>query len=101
MAMSWTSLLGAPRQLGPAGPEPGEECPACHRRVPHPAKPGSPRSRPLSYRVPEDERKAHEEIMAEAGKFLGVFQTPFWQFKVTALAVAHLLQDEKLEGFGQ
>lgn len=81
-------------------PEPGEECPACKRRVPHPPKPSSPKSRTRSYRVPQDEEAAHEDVLVQAAKHLGVFERPFWQFWTHTYALALVLQDESLRGVG-
>jgi hypothetical protein len=80
---------------------PGAKCPACARRIPHPKQPTSPTTKPVSYRVPLDEIEAHQETLDQAARFVGCAEQPFANFKVIALALAVLLQDEKLRGFAQ
>jgi hypothetical protein len=79
---------------------PGETCTTCKRKVPHPRKPSSPTTKPVSYRVPLDEIEAHQETLDAAAHFVGVAEQPFSHFKVYTLALALLLQDEGLRGYG-
>lgn len=79
--------------------EPGQTCESCGRRVPHPKKVSTPDTRPVSYRVPNDEVQAHREVLESAAKHLGVHEKPYWQFQVYTLALAHLLQDETVKGY--
>lgn len=80
---------------------PGEKCPTCDRRVNHPRKADSPTSKTFSYRVPADEAEAHAEILEDAARYVGVAEQPFERFKLLALALALVLQDEGLRGFGR
>jgi hypothetical protein len=80
--------------------EQGGVCPTCQRRVPHARKPTSPKSRPVAYRVPGDDVDAHKETLGAAAEHVGVADQPFWQFKTVTLALALLLQDNELRGFG-
>lgn len=81
--------------------EPGTVCGTCKRKVPHPRKPSSPTSKTFAYRVPVDEAEAHADVLDQAARFVGVAEQPFWNFKVLALALALVLQDESLRGFGR
>lgn len=81
--------------------EPGQTCPACDRRVPHPKKPTSPDSKPLSYRVPLDELDAHKVVLNEAAKHLGTAGRPHETFWTFTFALTAVLQDESLRGAGQ
>ena len=83
------------------GPAPGEECFVCKRRVPYPKRESSPVTLTRSYRVPLDEAEAHGDVLETAAKFLGVYEQPHWVFKCYSLALALVLQDEKLRGFAQ
>ena len=80
---------------------PGTTCEACKRKIPYPRKETSPLSKTFSYRVPADEAVAHQELMEEAARYVGVAEQPFERFKLLALAVALVLQDEGLRGFGR
>jgi hypothetical protein len=80
--------------------QPGQTCEACKRKIPHPKKPSSPTTKPVSYRVPLDEVQAHQETLEAAAHFVGVAEQPFSHFKVYTLALALLLQDEGLRGYG-
>jgi hypothetical protein len=82
-------------------PKPGEKCPTCDRRVNHPKKSDSPTSKPFSYRVPVDEAEAHAETLDVAARFVGVAEQPFFQYKLIALALVLVLQDESLRGYAQ
>lgn len=80
-------------------PEPGETCERCNRKVPHPRKESSPTSKTFAYRVPLDEAEAHADVLDQAQRFVGCAEQPFSSFKVVALALALVLQDESLKGF--
>jgi hypothetical protein len=84
-----------------AHPEPGTKCPTCDRRVNHPKKADSPTSKTFSYRVPVDEQEAHAETLDVAARYVGVAEQPFSQFKLIALALVLVLQDESLRGYAQ
>lgn len=79
--------------------EPGQTCPACERRVPHPPKESSPQSKKKAYWVAVDEHKAHEEVLEAAAKFIGTYERPFWEFQTVTIALALLLQDENMRGY--
>lgn len=81
--------------------EPGQTCETCKRKVPYPRRESSPSSKTFAYRVPNDEAVAHQELLEEAARFVGVAEQPFERFKLLALAVALVLQDESLRGFAQ
>ena len=81
--------------------EPGQTCPTCERRVPHPKRESSPKTITFSYRVPVDEAEAHREIRETTARFLGTHERPHWQFWTLAFALAAVLQDESLRGAGQ
>ena len=81
--------------------QPGQECPVCKRRKPYPKTEASPPSKRMGYWTPADEYDAHEDVLRETAKYLGVHEQPFWEFKTAALALALVLQDESLRGYGQ
>jgi hypothetical protein len=80
---------------------PGSKCPTCARRINHPKKESSPQSKTRAYRVPVDEHQAHKETLENAARFLGTYERPHWQFQTLTIALALVLQDEKLRGFAQ
>jgi hypothetical protein len=82
-------------------PLPGETCEACKRRIPFPRKESSPSSKTFAYRVPNDEAVAHAETLETAARWVGVAEQPFERYKLMALALALVLQDEALRGFSQ
>lgn len=82
-------------------PAPGQTCVTCKRKVPHPRQPSSPSSKTFAYRVPNDEAVAHLETLETAARWVGVSEQPFERFKLLTLALALVLQDEGLRGFGQ
>lgn len=81
--------------------EPGQSCPTCERRLPFPRKESSPTSKTFAYRVPVDEAEAHQDVLEQAARFVGVGEQPFERFKVVALALALVLQDESLRNFAR
>jgi hypothetical protein len=80
---------------------PGQTCEACKRKIPYPKKESSPTSKTFAYRVPVDEAEAHAETLDVAARFVGVAEQPFFQYKLIALALVLVLQDESMRGFGQ
>jgi hypothetical protein len=78
---------------------PGEKCPTCERKVPHPRKESSPTSKTRAYRLPVDENTSHEDVYTAAAEFVGAKGKPFEQFKTYTVALAALLQDESWRGF--
>jgi hypothetical protein len=80
---------------------PGTTCEACKRKMPYPRKESSPTSKTFAYRVPVDEAEAHAETLDVAARFVGVAEQPFFQYKLIALALVLVLQDEGLRGYAQ
>jgi hypothetical protein len=80
---------------------PGTTCEACKRKVPYPRKSDSPTSKTFAYRVPVDEQEAHAETLDVAARFVGVAEQPFSAYKLIALALVLVLQDESLRGYAQ
>lgn len=80
-------------------PVAGERCPTCERRVPHPKKESSPTSSAKSYRVPADERDAHDEVVEAALAYIGADGLPFALFKFVTVAAVAVLQDPELRDF--
>lgn len=78
--------------------QPGQTCPECARRVPHPKKKTSPTSKTISYRIPLDEAEAHEEVAEAAAHHIGVYERPHWRYLLNTYAYAAVLQDESLKG---
>jgi hypothetical protein len=72
---------------------PGEKCPACARRVPHPRKDSTPQSKVVAYRTPLNEAKSHAEVLEAAAQHVGSYGRPYWQFWTYTYALASLLQD--------
>lgn len=58
---------------------PGETCPECNRRVPHPRKPSSPKSKVVGFRIPVDEADDVMEAWKMRAERLGVLKMPHWQ----------------------
>lgn len=81
--------------------EPGQTCPTCARRVPHPRKADTPKSAVVSYRAPVDEVDAHRETLETAARYIGAFERPYWQFWVHTYALAHMLLDAGMQGIAQ
>lgn len=59
---------------------PGENCPACKRRVPHPKKESSPKTTVTkSWRLPAEEKEAREELLEQTASHLGIStSSKFW-----------------------
>ena len=83
------------------GLTPGSTCDGCGRRVPYPKRDDSPTTKVRSYRLPVDEADAHEDVLTTAAKFLGCHERPHWQYQTYTIALALVLQDEKLRGIAQ
>lgn len=76
-----------------AGLLPGEECPACHRRVPRPKQPESPSSKVISFRVPEDEVESFLEVVEAAAEHTGSANHPYAKFRVMLRGMVLILQE--------
>jgi hypothetical protein len=78
------SPAAAGGNLGPApsesAPHPGEDCPLCKRRVPHPKKADSPKTSVVkSWRMPAEEKEVREEIIEATAAHLGISKKEkFW-----------------------
>lgn len=86
------SLPGALTETLHEGMEPGSTCPTCERRIPHPKKKTSPKSKVISYRVPEEVQVEYQEVLEAAATHAGTIGKPFWQWQTMNLALALLLQ---------
>ena len=71
---------------------PGDTCPTCSRRVPHPKKATSPTTRPIAYRAPLDEYEAHLEVIDAVAELLGVKSEKFHRYKAISYAMAAVVQ---------
>ena len=70
---------------------PGDTCPTCSRRVPHPKKATSPTTKPIAYRAPLDEYEAHLEVIDAVAELLGVKSEPFHRYKAISYCAAAVL----------
>lgn len=79
------------------GPQPGETCGFCKRRVPHPKKASTPKSRVWSTRVPLDDKGADtfSELVDAAAEHHGLTSRPYHRYLTLLFAVTLLLQAEK------
>jgi hypothetical protein len=80
--------------------QPGERC-GCGFRKPFPRKTSSPRSTTKAYRVPADERQAHDEVLAAAVAYTGLDGRPFADFYTVTYALAALLRDGDAKDIGK
>jgi hypothetical protein len=71
-------------EVSVVAPEPGENCPTCERRVPHPKKESSPKTTVVkSWRLPAEEKEAREETIAATAEHLGIStKEKFWMDKL-------------------
>lgn len=72
---------------------PGEECPACHRRVPRPKQADSPPSKVISFRVPEDEVESFLEVVETATEHTGSADHPYAKYRVMLRGMVLILQE--------
>ena len=82
----------------PPSVSPGETCPVCERRVPHPKKKTSPKSKPFAFRIPLDATDQFKEIVDAAAEHLGCKEEPNHVYKTLLSALVLLLQEDKPEG---
>ena len=78
--------------LGKTSATPGSTCPLCQRRIPHPKKDTSPKTKTFSYRVPVDDAGVHDEILSAAARHLGIYQDPHWRWQLATRGAALILQ---------
>ena len=71
---------------------PGSTCPLCLRRIPHPQKETSPKTKTFSYRVPVDDAETHDEILSAAAEHLGIYEQPHWRWQLATMGAALILQ---------
>jgi len=76
--------------------EPGEECPACHRRVPHPKKPSTPQERRQRNigRGPAEIVESNAQRAEDLAKALGLYRKPDWGLKLEHLMLTIVEQVE-------
>lgn len=79
---------------------PGDTCPTCTRRVPYPKQASSPKTRPFSYRVPNDEYDGHKDVLDAAAEVLGIKDKPHHQFKLATYSATLILQGSRLTELG-
>ena len=90
VAVGSVELGGSP----PVPTTPGSTCPTCQRRIPHPKKESSPKTKTFSYRVPVDDAETHDEILQAAAEHLGILKDPHWRWKLATMSAALILQGE-------
>lgn len=78
-----------------AGPQPGERCPTCRRRVNKPRKESSPAVRELRVKLPSDRMESVEEAFDALQEITGV--DPYSYPKGTLLEVLLLLGGQHRE----
>lgn len=71
----------------------GQECPTCYRRVPKKAKPSSPKTKVISLRVPVDDAETFEEILIQAAKNAGLYESGHWRYFTMLRGLVHVLQE--------
>ena len=86
--------------VNPEPVHPGDSCPTCKRRVPHPKKETTPTTKPIAYRVPLDEYDAHLEVIDAVAEELGVTAEKYHRFRAISYAMAVVLQGARLEETG-
>ena len=84
---------GAPVVLEHVHVEEGQECPACHRRVPHKKKPSSPKTKVLSVRFPLDGADEVLETLDAAARHMGILEKPHHRAEVILKGAVLILQE--------
>jgi hypothetical protein len=74
---------------------PGEECPACHRRIPYPKKDTSPKSAMMTYRIPLDVKEDYKELVDAAAEHAGIKKEKYHTFQVLNAGLVLVLQQPK------
>lgn len=74
---------------------PGEECPSCKRRVPHPKKKSSPSTSVFSTRVPIDDADTFKSMVDAAAEHMGIKAKPHFVYNVLLTGVTLVLQSPK------
>jgi hypothetical protein len=83
---------GSQSEASSALPTPGDDCPTCHRRVPHRKTAASPKSSVISYRVPDESRDTHKETLEAAARHLNIYDKPFWMERLMTVGAVLILQ---------
>jgi hypothetical protein len=73
---------------------PGEKCPTCERKVPHPKRATSPTSKTKSFRLPLDVADSYDELVEAAAEHLGIAKEPFAHFNAVNAGLVLVLQSE-------
>jgi hypothetical protein len=94
---------GRNSSVSPSTVKPGETCPTCKRRVNHPRKQDSPKSKVISFRVPADEKDALEEAWLARAERLGLAGEKYWKraFLDVAFNLIDGLSDDVCEAIGR
>lgn len=71
---------------------PGSSCPTCKRRVPHPKKKDSPKTKVFSVRVPIDDAESFEEMLEAASEHVGLKDKPHHRYWTILNGLVQLLQ---------
>jgi hypothetical protein len=72
--------------------EPGDECPSCKRRVPHPKKATSPKTRVYSTRVPIDDAETFKELVDAAAEHAGLKSKAHHEYNTLLTGLTLILQ---------
>ena len=73
-------------------PEPGQECKLCKRRVPHPKKATSPKTRVYSTRVPIDDAETFKELVDAAAEHAGLKSKAHHEYNTLLTGLTLILQ---------
>lgn len=100
LVRSWQDPAEVPAVPLPVGPEfsapqnlePGKPCPTCERRVPHPKKPTTPKTKTFSVRVPVDDAETFNELIDATAEHLGIKQNPYHKYNALLIAMTLALQ---------
>ena len=85
----------------PGVPEPGADCPACHRRVPFPKTEKSPPTKRMGFWVPAENHESFVELHSDTARYLGTYERPFWEYETTVMGDAAILQMPELADFAR
>jgi len=72
--------------------EPGKPCATCGRRIPHPKKDTSPKTKVFGVRVPVGDAEAFGELVDAAAGYLGAAGRPHDRYWTLHYALVALLQ---------
>ena len=80
---------------------PGETCPTCARRVPHPRKPSSPKSKVHACRGPLDEAEGFADLLEAAMEHTAFKGAPHDKYRTIQAGLVVLIQDEAWRDYGR